>query len=417
MQDPEKNSKVKKINGVRVCFEPEFVIGEGSDGTRVYIGLSEDGYERAVKRLLQNIGEELGLQEKDILNTLNAVDSKCIVRYWFYDEESNPAFAYLILDLCEETLEQYVNDQSQEKLTENAPVIICQILEALKDLHRKPKPVLHRDLKPSNIMRNVNDKWLLADFGLSRTLSDGRTTHRSAESGTQFWRAVETYPPEGTDDANDDNKGRFKRKSDIQVAGIVAFYILTKGEHVFGSLLDRLGNLLRGKPTGLDSLTDPVAKEFISWMVQYKPEDRPYADEALKHPYLLPPDQQFELLKCVGNEPEIKERNTSSVVAMKINADPLLPESGWISSIDSNLVQHVCRPHPYPDQWAQCLRFIRNTSIHWNDNGGPPAAVQSAVGDPREYFLKLFPTLPAVVHRIIRNDPDWKEKATLKKFF
>ena len=102
---------------------------------------------------------------------------------------------------------------------------------------------------------------------------------------------------------------------------------------------------------------------------------------------------------------------------MKINADPLLPKSGWISSIDSNLVQRVCRPHPYPDQWAQCLRFIRNTSIHWNDNGGPPAAVQSAVGDPREYFLKLFPTLPAVVHRIIRNDPDWKEKATLKKFF
>ena len=102
---------------------------------------------------------------------------------------------------------------------------------------------------------------------------------------------------------------------------------------------------------------------------------------------------------------------------MKINANPLLPKSGWISSIDSNLVQHVCKPHPYPDQWAQCLRFIRNTSIHWNDNGKPPAAVQNAVGDPREYFLKLFPTLPAVVHRIIRNDPDWKAKETLKKFF
>ena len=416
MQDPENSLKIKKINGVRVCFEEEFMIGRGADGTSVYIGLSEDGYERAVKRLLKNISRELGLQEKNILNTLNVVDSKCIVRYWFYDDESDPVFAYLILDLCEETLEQYVKDQSQETLTKNAPVVIRQLLEALNDLHRNPQSVLHRDLKPSNIMRNVNDKWLLADFGLSRTLSDGGTTHRSVESGTQFWRAVESYPPEGTDDANY-NEGRFKRTSDIQVAGLVAFHLLTKGNHVFGPERDRLANLLDGKPVGLDSLADPVAGELISWMVQHKPEDRPYADEALKHPYLLPPDQQFELLKCVGNEPEIKDTIISSDVAMKINADPLLPKSGWISSIDSNLVQHVCRPHPYPDQWAQCLRFIRNTSVHWNDNGGPPAAVQSAVGDPREYFLKLFPTLPAVVHRIIRNDPDWKAKETLKKFF
>ena len=214
LQHAENSRKIKKINGVRVCCEDEFKIGQGADGTSVYIGLSEDGYERAVKRLVKNVSGQLGLHEQNVLNTLNAVDSRYIVRYWFYDEDSDDGFAYLMLDLCEETLEHYVKNQRQEKLDENAVAIIRQILEALNDLHRKPTPVLHRDLKPSNILRNVHDKWLMADFGLSRTLSEEQTTHQSEERGTKFWRAVESYPIENGDH-NCSNKVWFEKKSDI----------------------------------------------------------------------------------------------------------------------------------------------------------------------------------------------------------
>ena len=367
-----------------------------------------------MKRLLKCVSGKLGLQEKKSLNSLNAVDSKFILRYWFYDQESDQAFAYLILDLCEETLEQYVKDQSREKLVKNAPFIIRQILDALDDLHRKLQPVLHRDLKPSNIMRSVNDKWLLADFGLSRILPEGQTTHQSVEKGTKFWRAVETYSTEPKEDS--DSQVRLKKRSDIQAAGMVAYHVLTKGEHAFGPERNCLANLLDGNSVGLNSLKDPVAKELISWMLEHQPEDRPYAHEALQHPYLLPPDKQFELLKCVGNEKDIKDTKTSCDVAKKINADPLLPKSSRISCIDTNVFQHVCGSHPYPNQWTQCLRFIRNTSIHWNDDV-KPAAVQNVVGEPQDYFLKLFPILPVVVHRIIRNDRDWKGKETLNKFF
>ena len=229
LQHVEHSQKINKINGVRVCCEDEFKIGQGADGTSVYIGLSEDGYERAVKRLVKNVSGQLGLHEQNVLNTLNAVDSKYIVRYWFYDEDSDDGFAYLMLDLCEETLEHYVKNQSQETLDENAVVIIRQILEALNDLHRKPTPVLHRDVKPSNILRNVHDKWLMADFGLSRTLSEEQTTHQSEERGTKFWRAVESYPNENGDD-NCSNKVRFEKKSDIRSARLVSFHVLTKKE-------------------------------------------------------------------------------------------------------------------------------------------------------------------------------------------
>ena len=66
--DPQR---IEEINDVRVCFEKEFLIGRGSDATRVYVGLSKDGYERAVKRLVRDDCGHLAEHEKKILNEPN----------------------------------------------------------------------------------------------------------------------------------------------------------------------------------------------------------------------------------------------------------------------------------------------------------------------------------------------------------
>ena len=164
--------KITLINGVSVCFEPEFCIDTGSSS--VYIGLAKDGYERAVKCVQKNRINDLPTNEKEILNTPNAANSERVVNYRYCDVESNKFTAFLVLDLHEETLVDYVERESQERLTANAPVIIEQILKGLDDLHNpkpastsshapgykadpnpKPKSILHRDLKPSNILRNV----------------------------------------------------------------------------------------------------------------------------------------------------------------------------------------------------------------------------------------------------------------------
>ena len=69
--------EIKEINDVRVCFSNEFLVGRGSDATRVYVGLSRDGYERAVKRLPRDDCACLAEQEKKILNEPNAFQSNC----------------------------------------------------------------------------------------------------------------------------------------------------------------------------------------------------------------------------------------------------------------------------------------------------------------------------------------------------
>ena len=205
--------EIEEVNGVRACFSEEFRIGFGADGTRVYIGLGKDGCEKAVKRLPKDVCTELAEKEKDILMKLSSTSSN-VVKYWFLsDEHRDGEYLFLILDLCEETLDDFLKKCTKE-MAKIAPAIIRQVLEGIYDLHHNDPPILHRDLKPKNILRNVDGKWLLADFGISRVLPEGATSHVSIQRGTTDWRAVESYAPE---DASNNDLVRYKKESDIQV--------------------------------------------------------------------------------------------------------------------------------------------------------------------------------------------------------
>jgi serine/threonine protein kinase len=173
-----------------------------------------------VKRLFRDDCEDLAEQEKNVLNEHNTTESNYVVKYWFFDDKSDKDWLFLIMDLCEETLKEYVELSSLDDLATNGQTIIRQVLTGLADLHRDPKPVLHRDLKPSNILRNVNNKWLLADFGISRIMTQDVSTFRSQEKGTQHWRAVESC---STNNISGDDV-RYKKKSDIQVGFCVFKY-------------------------------------------------------------------------------------------------------------------------------------------------------------------------------------------------
>ena len=204
--------EIKEINGVRVCRNIKFCIGKGSLGTRVYVGLGKDGYEKAVKCILKLAQPAVLENILENMKNPNVTRSNNVVRCWFVDDKSEECWSYLISDLCEETLEDFVRRNSLDYLVTVAPSIIEQILKGLADLHRDPVPILHRDLKPSNILRNVHGKWLLADFGISGSYQEsGETTYTRYLMDTLLWRAVESCP------WDDDSEERYMKESDIQV--------------------------------------------------------------------------------------------------------------------------------------------------------------------------------------------------------
>ncbi|XP_028395326.1 serine/threonine-protein kinase 24-like [Dendronephthya gigantea] len=249
----------------------QFKIGAGGFSC-VYVGLMKDGSEVAVKRILVQSEDETVENEKEIMSLIET-NSPFIVKYRHFHRDDT--FMYLIVDLCEETLRELVKACSIEHLQRQGPRMIREILSGLEFLHGKG--ILHRDLKPSNVLVDIEGRMKLADFGISRVLNDDETTVETDVKGTHGW-----MPPEVIEAIKKNEKGRFKRKSDIYVAGMIAFYVLTKGEHPFGSALDRMKNILEDNRVNLEKLGNRRARRFVSWLINHKINDRPHAHEALR---------------------------------------------------------------------------------------------------------------------------------------
>ena len=261
------------------CFSPEqrFQLGVGSDGTGVFLGIMEDGSDVAVKRMLIDDCEHAVENERNILSLIERKKSPFVVNYHTFVKDTT--FTYLMLDLCEETLHEHVHSYTVEQLREHNPRMIKEILCGLKFLH--DQGILHRDLKPSNVLVDVDGHMRLADFGISRVLNEGETTVDTEAKGTGGWMPAEVIEAE-----NRGIKGRYKRKSDVQAAGMISFFIMTGGEHPFGVDYERMTNIKNGNPVNLHILEDLEARDFISWLIRYKIDDRPYVDEALQHPFM-----------------------------------------------------------------------------------------------------------------------------------
>ena len=247
-------------------------------GTSVYVGVLEDGSEVAVKRMVVQACKDTAENEKGIFGLVHAEKSPFIVSYRDFIKCSD--FMYLILDLCEQTLDDYVRVCSIEFLRKNGRGMIMEILCGLEFLH--DRGILHRDLKPSNVLVDRAGRLRLSDFGISRVLNEDETTIYTDSKGTEGWMAAEVI-----ETINQSGKGRFKKKSDIQPAGMMAFFILTRGVHPFGgTLYERMTNIVKAHPINLNKLDDLEARQFVTLLISHEISDRPYAHEALVKPFM-----------------------------------------------------------------------------------------------------------------------------------
>ncbi|RXN20642.1 putative serine threonine- kinase irlB [Labeo rohita] len=386
-------SRTHRLPGLTLVIDSEFLIANGSDGTQVFLGLRDDGTEVAVKRMIR-FNYQVLRNEEEFLR-LPELDSPSIVRYVDFAEDDN--FGYLVLQLCEYTLEEYIQDHLPDDTAERTLVLkklVKEVLCSLEVLHSQQSRVVHRDIKPQNVLIDIKGKARLADFGISRRFKQTETTLRTRIAGTRCWKAKETI--------KEKVNTNYKRSSDIQVAGMLVYYILSGGHHPFGEDVDCEYNISRGRYS-LQHLDDDVAKDLVEWMINENPNERPTVEQTLAHPFFWTDDRRVWYLKILGSEKEAENCRNADEELLNVISKHTEGKSysEWKTKFPSELVQKLDgKKKVYPENTLGLLRFIRNLHEHYK-----PDAVKINL-------MALFPDLFGTVY-ILAKERGWNSRESV----
>ncbi|VVB13187.1 unnamed protein product [Arabis nemorensis] len=201
-------------------FDSNNIIGRGGFGT-VYRGMLQDATEVAVKRMEQSVIGGKGLDQfKAEVSVLTKVHHRNLVVLQGYCIEGNErllVYQYMPLGSLSRHLFHW-KDQGLEPLGWSRRLAVAlDVARGVEYLHRLAhQSYIHRDLKTSNILLGEDMRAKVSDFGLVRSIEEGRESFKTKNVGTYGYMAPEYALT-----------GRVSRKIDVYSFGVVLMELIT----------------------------------------------------------------------------------------------------------------------------------------------------------------------------------------------
>ncbi|KEG11052.1 protein kinase [Trypanosoma grayi] len=317
------NNDAPLIFDVPPVFKVESIIGQGSYGVvcKAMYGTDQIAIKKIPNYAKSEETARRVLREIEILQNLQFCEQVVGCRLLFRPT-SREKDVYMVMDFIPSDLSAVVKNKSIPLQENVVRYIICQLLLALRAMHRCK--VLHRDLSSRNILINYNSQVFVCDFGLSRFFDPDEQL--SFGVVTQWYRAPEIILDAEYDAANDVwsvgvilcelllRRHLFPGKCNDSAdqLNLIFHLVGTPPASVFQpgqpfarasvnarnyalSVIERRpcapmlrvllshSPLLQGKETEGSPIIDLAEK-----MLSFSPRDRPTPDEALLHPWFEP---------------------------------------------------------------------------------------------------------------------------------
>ncbi|XP_077930148.1 serine/threonine-protein kinase/endoribonuclease IRE2 [Halichoerus grypus] len=398
---PVEDPEAEQLTVVgKISFNPKDVLGRGAGGTFVFRGQLE-GRAVAVKRLLR---ECFGLVRREVQLLQESDRHPNVLRY--FCTERGPQFHYIALELCQASLQEYVENPELERWGLEPSMALQQLMCGLAHLHSLH--IVHRDLKPANVLIAGPDgpdgrgRVVLSDFGLCKKLPAGRCSFSlcSGIPGTEGWMAPELLQLLPSDSPTS--------AVDIFSAGCVFYYVLSGGSHPFGESLYRQANILAGTPS-LTHLEEEahdkvVARNLVEAMLSPLPQARPSAHQVLAHPFFWSRAKQLQFFQDVSDWLEKESEQGPLVTALEAGGSAVV-RGDWHKHISVPLQTDLRRFRTYKGTSVRdLLRAIRNKKHHYREL---PTEIRQALGHVPDsfvqYFTARFPRLLVHTHGAMRH--------------
>ena len=259
----ENKIKLQKILGDK--YDVQDMIYQGGMG-EIYLGRHQKlGAKVAIKIMIQKLTDDPELKKRFHREAQLYANLRHPNIIHIYDFGTEEAFDYMVFPFIDgENLQEKLKREGRLSAKECIDIMIS-VSKALA--YASENNVIHRDVKPSNIMIEGNGNVLIADFGISKNLTDIEITLPGTVLGSPKYISPEQILGKEVDSRGD------------QYALGLIFYEMLTGQYPFkgdnpSALFYSHVNELPTLPEDIASTVHPEFSKIINTLVAKDPAER-----------------------------------------------------------------------------------------------------------------------------------------------